>query len=523
MDQATKLRLRQQQASYVYKPEKWAYEQLKIEFDDWQKEAAAGFVEKHFSAWSTGSGVGKSALLSILIIWFLATRPFPRIGCTAPTQHQLYDVLWAEISKWLRRNEVLSKMFKWTATRVGLRGHEEEWFAVARTSKPRPGQTATEALQGFHADHILMVVDEASGVHDSNFAAVDGALTTEGAFGLMASNPTQRQGYFYRTITDPKQADVWDVKTVNAETAKFVKRKAIERVIKIWGKDSDYYRVKVRGLPPLGESSTLIRYEQITEAHTRIIEPPDDPAPIILSIDPARYGNDFCVFYVRQGWKIIDRRQVRGMKTTEIVKIAISLIDEYNPARIYVDDIGIGAGVVDQLQDHGELPRAMRKNVVGITIGSKPTKKNEKDFLNLRAEGYWYLRTAIDKLCIPFETLKLDEELTCIEYCWDSKDTKIKIESKDEIKKKLGRSPDDADALMLSFMSEILKGSVNVSPHYFAVGARDSENENEDEQSFEKELTLSEVGAKNIHSEGVGSMRYRRLEQRHSRFTPGVF
>ena len=102
----------------------------------------------------SGHGIGKSAVESWLAIWFLTTRPYPKIPCTAPTQHQLWDILWAEIAKWLRSNPALSQELIWTKEKVYMRGHPEEWFAVGRTaSKP-------DALQGFHAEHVLYNVWE---------------------------------------------------------------------------------------------------------------------------------------------------------------------------------------------------------------------------------------------------------------------------------------------------------------------------------------------------------------------------
>ncbi|MDE6837296.1 MAG: terminase, partial [Acutalibacter sp.] len=120
----------------------------------------------------SGHGVGKSAVEAWTIIWFLATRPFPKIPCTAPTQHQLFDILWAEVSKWMRSNPALANELVWTKEKVYMKGYPEEWFAVARTaSKP-------DALQGFHAEDLLFIIDEASGVADSIFEPVLGALST---------------------------------------------------------------------------------------------------------------------------------------------------------------------------------------------------------------------------------------------------------------------------------------------------------------------------------------------------------
>ncbi len=119
----------------------------------------------------------------------------PKIPCTAPTQHQLFDILWAEISKWLRNNKTLERELMWTKEKVYMKQYPEEWFAVARTaSKP-------DALQGFHADDILHIIDEASGVDDKVFEPVLGALSTPGARLLMCGNPTQLSGFFMTATT----------------------------------------------------------------------------------------------------------------------------------------------------------------------------------------------------------------------------------------------------------------------------------------------------------------------------------
>ena len=139
----------------------------------------------------SGHGIGKSAVQAWAIIWFICTRPYPKIPCTAPTQHQLYDILWAEVSKWLRSNPALQREIIWTQERVYMAGAKEEWFAVARTSN------TPDALQGFHSESLLFIIDEASGVDDKVFEPVLGALSTEGARLLMCGNPTQLQGFFY--------------------------------------------------------------------------------------------------------------------------------------------------------------------------------------------------------------------------------------------------------------------------------------------------------------------------------------
>lgn len=176
----------------------WYYADHPIEFvediigavpDKEQAKILQSVATKRMTSVRSGHGVGKSAVEAWVIIWFICTRPFPKIPCTAPTQHQLFDILWAEIAKWLRHSKYLRNEFVWTKEKVYMKGHPEEWFAVARTA------TKPDALQGFHADNTMFIIDEASGVDDKIFEPILGALSTDGAKLLMCGNPTQLEGF----------------------------------------------------------------------------------------------------------------------------------------------------------------------------------------------------------------------------------------------------------------------------------------------------------------------------------------
>jgi phage terminase large subunit len=444
------------QVEYVYNPKKWAYDLLKFEPDKWQEEVLDNYNENRFIALSTGNGVGKSALLAILILHFLSTRPFPKVPCTAPSQHQLFDILWAEIAKWLRRSELLGKVFKWTQTKVALRGHEEEWFAVARTSKPKPGEASAEGLQGFHADHLLFVVDESSGVADQIMSAAMGALTNKNARVLLASNPTRRSGQFYKIIEPAltgHDSNPWFVRFVNAEHAKHVDHTFVEHIEKTFGRESDNYRFRVLGLPPLAEAAALITPEQMYAAHSRQIEDRMLEGKGVLSCDPARYGDDDSVWYYRKGLVYKERHSFHGLDTEEATRIGLDLFLQHLPEIYNIDEIGLGAGIYDHTKKSARI-RGMRDRVRGVNVGS--SAKKDLEYYNLRAEIFMESRELIDAVAIPFPTDKLDQELTTIKYGWDSKDKRIKIQSKDEIKKELGRSPNDADAFVLNNAATML-------------------------------------------------------------------
>jgi len=438
------------QVSYVHNPKKWAYDLLKFEPDKWQEEILDAYTDNRFIALSTGNGVGKSALLAILILHFLSTRPFPKIPCTAPSQHQLFDILWAEISKWLRRSELLSRVFKWTQTKVSLRGHEEEWFAVARTSKPEPGKPTAEGLQGFHADHLLFVVDEASGVADQIVGAAMGALTNKDARILLASNPTRRSGHFFNIINtslEERDTKPWFIKFVSSEDASHVAPEFIQTIVTTYGKNSDNYRFRVLGLPPKAEAAALITPEQMFDAHQRQCDEDREDGEVVLSCDPARYGDDDCVWYLRRGLVFKERHSFHGLDTVQATKIGLDLFETNAADKYFIDEIGLGAGVYDHTKE-ALRKKSLSNRVRGINVGSKA--QDDISFYNLRAELYMQARQLIDAVSIPFVTELLDQELTSIKYGWDSKDKRIKIQSKDDIKKELKRSPNDADSFVLN-------------------------------------------------------------------------
>ena len=158
--------------------------------DKWQCAVLQDVAIKSKISVRSGQGVGKTALESWVCIWFLTCRPYAKVIATAPTMQQLYDVLWAEVAKWLN-NSLVKNMLKWTKTKIYMIGDEERWFATAKTA------TKPENMQGFHEDHMLIIVDEASGVADPIMEAILGTLSGEDNKLLMCGNPNRLEGVFY--------------------------------------------------------------------------------------------------------------------------------------------------------------------------------------------------------------------------------------------------------------------------------------------------------------------------------------
>ena len=500
------------QEEYAFNPNAWVQDHMGKMWDPdpWQEQALDELVWDHFVALSTGTGPGKTALCSVALLYFLANRPFPKVLCTAPTQPQLKRALWPEVAKWMRHSRGLERTFEWTQTRVSMRGqHHAEWFAEAKTARPQPGQSSVEALQGLHADNVLIIIDEASGVADQIMNAIDGCLTTKGTHVILAGNPVRRRGYFYRTISDARQrvenGGTWHVHFVSAEDSKHVDTRSLQRNINLYGKNSDYYRVKVLGLPPLADTQSLISPEEIYDMHIR--DPKGlDKGISVISCDPARYGPDESVMYVRKGWTIVERAEVHGMDGPAVAKVLMSLYEKHLTDFICIDSIGIGSSVYDQvkiaLREYGK-----RTKLLEVVVGA--AAYNKEKFHNLRAELFWMLSMLyVPRVALTLETDRLDDELPQFTYGWNQMDTKIKLVSKDELRKLLGRSPNDGDAFALCFFPDIEKDSKRLATaniEYFYIGARLQQNKLKTKEAAASDSD-SNANA-NANSKGEGPLK----------------
>lgn len=405
----------------------------------------------------SGHGVGKSAVEAWAVIWFLLTRPFPKIPCTAPTAHQLNDILWAELNKWRRNNPLLEQELVWTHERLYLRGYPEEWFAVARTaSKP-------DALQGFHAEHVLYIIDEASGVDDLIFEPVLGALSTPGARLLMCGNPTKLQGFFYDSHN--KNRGSYKTFHIDSRSSPRVSQEYIDTLINMYGEDSDIFRVRVAGDFPLQEDDVFIPLSLVEKSIMTEYSPRKNPFSVHIGADIARFGNDKTVIGYKVDEKVEFYRKRRGqdtMKTADdIIACGEMLVRQYkleDQIPVKVDDGGVGGGVVDRL-------RQMKKNdpkrfwwldVVPVKFGQRIQHKYYHDSTT-------YMMATVKKLLSekdeedgskkPCELILPDDndlvaQLSTRKYTM-TENSKLRIESKKDVKKRGQASPDEADCVLL--------------------------------------------------------------------------
>jgi phage terminase large subunit len=428
-------------------PALYAQEVLGAKPTDQQWEASRAIVKKRRVSIRSGHGTGKSTFMAWCVLWFLSCYFPAKVPATAPTSHQLEDVLWSEIAKWHRklseRYPALGASFEWTAGAFRMKSAPNESFSVARTSRPeRP-----EALQGFHSEHILFLIDEASGVSDNVFEVAEGALSTDGAFVVMAANPTRQSGYFFDS--HHKMRASWAALHWDGELSPMVSRAYIENMAKKYGRTSSVFKVRVKG-DFVSAPDGVISLELCESARIRDVAVVSS-APVIWGVDVARFGDDSNALAKRKGnHQLAPIREWWGvdtMVTTGIVKAEwdATPVDQ-RPVAINVDVIGIGAGVVDRLNE-------MHLPVVGINVAeSEAVNDNaERQFNRLRDELWWKGREWLEaKDCKFADDDDTIAELTVPTYSILSNGL-IKVEGKDEMKKRGVKSPNRADSWLLTF------------------------------------------------------------------------
>jgi len=386
----------------------------------------------------------------------MLTRPFPKIPCTAPTQHQLFDILWAEVSKWIRHNSALSNELIWTKEKVYMRGYPEEWFAVARTaSKP-------DALQGFHAEHVLYIIDEASGVEDNIFEPVLGSLSTPGARLLMCGNPTQLSGFFYDSHN--KNRASYSTFHIDGRNSSRVSQDFVDTIARMYGEDSDVFRVRVAGEFPLQEDDIFIPLSLVENSIMTEFSPRKNPLMVHIGCDVARFGDDKTVIGYKVDEKVTFYRKRQGQDTKktaeEIILLGEELAQRYKlttPIPVKVDDGGVGGGVVDRLRQvkRGDPERFWWLEIYPVKFGQRIKHKYYHDSTT-------YMMSVVKNLLQPYDEegnrkpveLILPDDDDLVAQLSGRKyglteSSKIKIESKYAVKKRGQPSPDEADCVLL--------------------------------------------------------------------------
>jgi hypothetical protein len=431
---------------YTDGPEDWQRSLLK-EIGD--KLASGRLTQEQViqEAVSSGHGVGKSALVAWLTLWALSTFEDTRGIITANTEAQLKTKTWPEISKWYRKC-ITKDWFTLTATSIysSDEAHAKTW----RVDQIVWSLENTEAFAGLHnkGKRILVIYDEASAIPDPIWEVTEGALTDSGTeiIWLVCGNPTRNTGRFAET--QGKYRHRWTTRQVDSRTVRITNKKQIQQWIDDEGEDSDFVRVRVRGMAPRSSMLEFIGAEDYDRCIKYRASGYETMAKV-FGMDCARFGDDQNVIRMRQGRKVTLIRKWRGLDTQQSASILAEESAKHTPDAIFVDGGGPGGGIIDRARVLID-----KEKVIEINFGGEAS--NKADYANKRAEMWGEMRRAMRE-GLEFEDNKdLRADLLGPTYTYTNKE-QILLEKKKDMKKRGLASPDDGDAIALTFARVVVK------------------------------------------------------------------
>lgn len=407
-------------------------------------------VVKMRFAVKSGTGVGKTAGVAAMILWHTAVFPDSKIPCTAPTSPQIKAVLWPELRKWVQNiPQDLRDYFPYDVQTDSVKLLEN--LVLARTARDEN----PEAFQGFHAQNIMLLADEASGVPDSIFLAGQGVMSSKGAITILIGNPTRPNGWFFDAFHE--DSHLYWTRTINCTMSKMVQPAYIEDMRNKHGEDSYEFRVRVMGEFHLEASGFVIPRSLVVDAMNREVEPDTDY--IIWGIDVSAGGKDKSAIAKRQGNTLLE--PVKAYGGLNVMQFVDTTVEAYfntplhmRPDEICVEVTGVGHGFIAQLKrELGIQTQNGALMIRGVNVAER--KPREARYVSLRVELWAKAREWFESLSCKFPN---DQE-TVSQMCaveWEVNENNGKWEIVN--KKAGGSSPDKADAFILTFAGRTKTG-----------------------------------------------------------------
>lgn len=451
-------------------PRKWQREVL-LDIEGYlrqtykSKEDSGRWDDYYRHAIASGRGPGKSALVGMLAHWFMSTRIGGSVWVTANGEPQLRTKTFPEIAKWVSRG-LNREFFDINAMSIQpstwFRNYVESPDGLARSTKYYyiSGQLWAEenpdAFAGAHNfDGEFSMFDESSGIPSSIWTVQEGVFTEDipDRFWLAFSNPRQNTGAFYECFN--RNRDRWRTTQIDSRTVEGISTQAYDNIIAQYGEDSNEARVEVYGQFPTVGDDQFIGTKVVDEALKRARY--DDPhAPVILGVDIARFGSDSTVLALRKGRDLYAVMKYKGLDTMQVVGRVIEAIERYAPDLTVLDEGGLGAGVLDRLQEQ-------RYKVRGVNFGSKA---DSAGYANKRAEMWGAMKEWLKSASIGSKDKNathadrdLKSDFCAPQYKLNSTGA-VLLESKADIKKRGGASPDVADAISVTFAYPVANKAV---------------------------------------------------------------
>lgn len=399
---------------------------------------------------TSGHGIGKSALVSWIILWAIATFEDTRGVVTANTETQLKTKTWVELAKWYRMF-IGRDLFQMTAT--ALFSVDPEHSRTWRIDLVPWSERNTEAFAGLHnqGKRILVVFDEASSIPDVIWETTEGALTDRNTeiVWLVTGNPTRNRGRFRDCFQGGRFAHRWRAATIDSRTVSFTDKEQIAAWVADYGEDSDFVRVRVRGVFPRMDAVSFIPEHLAREAVNRAVTAFGEP--VVIGVDVARFGDDASVIYPRKGRdaSTLPVEILRGVDTMTLASRVAATFLRYSATVVMVDEGGVGGGVVDRL-------RQLRIPVMGVNFGARSDGSMWTEgvqYANKRAEIWGSMREWLRTGSIPH--LVIDQNVTLVDELtgptYGMTNEAIQLERKEDMRRRGQVSPNVADALACTF------------------------------------------------------------------------
>jgi phage terminase large subunit len=432
-------------------PAQMVLELFGVEPDLWQKEFLEAFPRNQRMAMQACKGPGKSTVLAWIGWNYLLTRLHPKIAATSISAANLADGLWTEMAKWQQKSALLLDQFVWTKTRIFARQFPETWFMSARAfSQSADANAQANTLAGFHSDYVLFLIDESGSMPRAVMVTAEAALAgCIEAHVVQAGNPTSLEGALHHAATAARR--LWFIVEITGdpEDAKRSPRIPVEYAkeqIEQYGRDNPWVIVNIFGRFPPSSLNALIGPDEVNAAMKRNYREMEiGNAPRVMGIDVARFGDDASVIFRRQGiqcWPIL---KYRNIDSTQGAGTTARQWDDWEADAAFIDNTGgFGSGWIDQLSQLGKSP---------IGVGFANEAHNKSRYYNKRAEMYFEACEWIKRGGALPHSPELLAALTQTTYTF--KGDRFLLEDKDQVKIKIGYSPDEADAFVLTFAEPI--------------------------------------------------------------------
>jgi len=396
---------------------------------------------------ASGHGIGKSALSAWLILFIMSTRAHSKGVVTANTGDQLRTKTMGELAKW-HALCITGRWFERTTMSISHKAFSETWRVDAMTSR----EENSEAFAGLHcADSTpWYLFDEGSAIPEKIWEVAKGGLTDGEPMHFAFGNPTRNNGSFHGCFH--RQSHRWITRHIDSRTAKMTNKKLIKEWQDDFGEDSDFFRVRVRGRFPKGGDMQFIPSDVVFAAMKRGSSKYLGDDPLVCGVDMARGGDDNCMIQFRRGFDAKSEKVYRipGEKSRDSMKV-VSLLtmvfDRHKPDVTFMDKGSMGGPIGDRLRQLGYPV---------VDVGFGDNADDDRLYKSRTAEmGARCKQWLMDGGSIPDDD-QLEEELTSRDFSHNDKDQLV-LEKKRDMKKRLGVSPDWADALYLTFAFPVAK------------------------------------------------------------------